>query len=86
MTIEQLAKEIAMFKDDCVDPEDMLIDYNSVRVGDVYELIQEAREEERSNIKEDIKTICRQLPMIAHSKELIKRYSALTTPLTDKDV
>jgi hypothetical protein len=51
MTIEQLAKEIAMFKDDCVDPEDMLIDYDSVTVGDVYKLIQEAKKEEREKFK-----------------------------------
>ena len=57
-SVEELAKEIAMFPDDDILPEDMLIDYDRVKVGDIHKLLQAERqrcEEMVEKIVEDLK-------------------------------
>jgi hypothetical protein len=51
-SVEEIVEKIAMFPNDDVLPEDMLIDYDRIRVGDIYKLITKAKEEERESINQ----------------------------------
>ena len=53
--VEELSKKIAMFPDQDILPEDMMIDYDRVKVGDIYNLLTQAHQQGERDVQERIK-------------------------------
>ena len=54
-SVEELAKQIAMFPDDDILPEDMMIDYDRIKVGDIHKIITQTLQSERQKREEVVK-------------------------------